>query len=200
MVDKVIDDYAPLATPDGTEQVLVDQGGGVYRTVTIETVRGAQVSSAERTAGTETAIRAFAPADVKSMVDTHAPKSIVRYAQLLCFGPTVDVETGDGKAYLHIPPGLNGMNLVYAHAAVITAGSTGTTDVQIHNLSAAVDMLSTKLTIDSGEGGSDTAGTPAVIDTNNNGVSTNQMLRVDVDAVSTTPPKGLIVTLGFQLP
>ena len=61
-------------------------------------------------------------------------------------------------------------------------------------------MLSTKLTIDSAETGSDTAATPAVIDTSNDDVSENDLLRVDVDAVQTTAAKGLWITLGFQLP
>ena len=61
-------------------------------------------------------------------------------------------------------------------------------------------MLSTKLTIDSGETGSDTAATPAVIDANNDDVALHDLLRIDVDATATTKAKGLIVTLGFGLP
>ena len=61
-------------------------------------------------------------------------------------------------------------------------------------------MLSTKITIDSGETGSDTAATAAVIDTSNDDVASWDVLRIDVDAVSTTAAKGLIVTLEFRLP
>lgn len=124
----------------------------------------------------------------------------IRYFQLTGFDYTTDTATGDGAVYLHVPAGLNGMNLVEVHAEVITAGTTGTTDIQIANVTQAADMLSTKITIDSGETGSDTAATAAVIDTANDDVATNDLLRVDVDAVSTTAAKGLIVTLGFQLP
>ena len=92
------------------------------------------------------------------------------------------------------------MNLVEVHAEVITAGTTNTTDIQIANVTDSVDMLSTKLTIDSGETGSDTAATAAAINTSNDDVTTNDMLRIDVDAVSSTAPKGLIVTLTFRLP
>ena len=92
------------------------------------------------------------------------------------------------------------MDLVDVHAEVITAGTTGTTDIQIHNVTQAADMLSTKLTIDSGETGSDTAAAAAVIDTANDDVAENDMLRIDIDAVSTTAAQGLIVTLGFRLP
>lgn len=113
---------------------------------------------------------------------------------------TSNLATGDGKDYLHIPPALNGMNLVYVHARVITAGTTGTTDFQIANVTDTVDMLSTKLTIDSAETGSDTAATAAVINAATDDVATNDVLRLDLDAVSTTAPKGYIVTLGFRKP
>jgi len=111
-----------------------------------------------------------------------------------------DTATGDGKAYFTIPEELNGMNLVGVHARVVTAGTTGTTDIQIANVTDSVDMLSTKLTIDSGETGSDTAATPAVIDTDHDDVATNDLLRIDCDAVATTAAKGLIVRLRFALP
>ena len=120
--------------------------------------------------------------------------------QVTCFDYTTDTATGDGKAYIHIPASLDGMNLIGVHAEVITAGTTGTTDIQIANVTDSVDMLSTKLTIDSGETGSDTAATSAVIDTTKDDVAINDLLRIDVDAVATTPAKGLIVTLDFRLP
>jgi hypothetical protein len=121
--------------------------------------------------------------------------------QLQVFAPTVDVATGDGAAYFHVPAALNGGVITAAHAAVITAGTTGTTDFQIARIRSGTpaDVLSTKLTIDSGETGSDTAATPAVINAENDDLATNDRLRVDVDAVSTTAPTGLIVTLEVTL-
>lgn len=121
-----------------------------------------------------------------------------RYFQAVIFAFATNVVVGDGRFYIHVPSEMNGSALVEVHAEVITAGTTGTTDIQIHNVNGAVDMLSTKLTIDSAETGSDTAATPAVINTSNDNVATNDVLRIDVDAVSTTPPKGLLVTLGFE--
>ena len=111
-----------------------------------------------------------------------------------------DLATGDGKAYFTVPEELNGMNLSSVHARVITAGTTNTSDIQIANVTDSVDMLSTKLTIDSGETGSDTAATPAVIDTSKDDVATNDLLRIDVDSLSTAKPKGLIIRLKFSLP
>ena len=120
--------------------------------------------------------------------------------QMVVFDFGTAASTGDGAFYFHVPSALAGMDLVAVHAEVISAGTTGTTDIQIHNVTDAVDMLSTKLTIDSGETGSDTAATPAVINTSNDDVVENDLLRIDVDAVSTTPPDGLIVTMEFRLP
>lgn len=124
----------------------------------------------------------------------------IRYFQVVAFDYTTDTATGDGAGYFHIPAGVSGMDLVEVHAQAITAGTTGTTDVQLYNLTQTADMLSTKLTIDSAETGSDTAATPAVIDTANDDVAENDLIRMDVDAVSTTAAKGLIVTMGFKLP
>ena len=113
---------------------------------------------------------------------------------------TADLATGDGQAYIHIPAAYNGMDIVSGHAEVITAGTTGTCDIQIHNVNLAADVFSTKITIDSTETGSDTAAAAAVINTSNDALATNDVLRLDIDAVQTTAAKGLIVTLECRLP
>lgn len=127
-------------------------------------------------------------------------KGIAKEACFVASDQTVDLSTGDGKAYIVIPASFNGMNLVRVRSNVITAGTTGTSDFQIHNLTQAADMLSTKLTIDSGGTSSGTAVTPAVIDTNNDDVATGDVLRLDIDAVSTTAPKGLFLIMEFDTP
>ena len=125
----------------------------------------------------------------------------IRYVAVQCFAPATNCSTGDGKAFFTIPSGMNGMNLISVHAAVYTAGTTGTMDIQIRRKQdSEVDMLSVKLTIDSTERRSDTAATAAVIDTANDNVTTNDSIIVDVDAVHTTPAQGLVVTMGFALP
>ncbi len=111
-----------------------------------------------------------------------------------------DTATGDGKAFFRIPEELNGMNLTGVAMSVYTAGTTGTTDVQLRNKTDTQDMLSTKLTIDSGETDTSTAATPAVINTTYDDVVTGDIIAVDVDAVSTTKAKGLYLQLRFELP
>lgn len=107
-----------------------------------------------------------------------------------------DVETGDGKAYITIPEALNGMNLIRAQATVVTAGTTNATTVMIHNKTDANDMLSGAISIAS----AGTVGTVGTINTSFDDVATNDVLRIDVDSVSTTKPKGLQVILEFRLP
>ena len=126
----------------------------------------------------------------------------IRYVGVTPFGPTADCTTGDDKAHFHIPADMAGMNLVEVHAEVVTAGTTGTMDIQIRNITqAGVNMLSTALTIDTTpDTGSDQAAAPAVIDTGQDDVAENDFIAIDVDAVHTTAAKGLFVTLGFQTP
>lgn len=129
-----------------------------------------------------------------------AVRGQIRYAIVEVFSPGVTVTTGDGKKYIPLLTDFNGMNIVEVYARVITAGTTGTTTVQIYNETDSVDVLSTRITIDSGETGSNTAATPAVIDTAHDDIASYDNLRIDVDAVQTTAPLGLIVAIGFQYP
>lgn len=167
-------------------------GSGVLQGVT----RGAEGSTGK--AHSNGAVIAFplSKAHINDLNDIAKYKNIEIYT----IDASIDTTTGDGKAYITIPEDLNGWDLTACHARVITAGTTNTTDIQIRNVTDSVDMLSTKLTIDSGETGSDTASTPYVIDTSKDDVATNDLLAIDIDQVSTTPAKGLIVRLRFVKP
>ena len=59
------------------------------------------------------------------------------------------------------------------------------------------NMLSTKLTTDLTEVGSDSAATAYVINTSNDHVNTNDKIRIDCDVAPSTAPLGLTITLGF---
>ena len=121
---------------------------------------------------------------------------------LIPFNSITACATGDhaGSITFRVPSILNGFNLVGVAAANNTAGTTGTMDIQVHNITQTADMLTTKITIDSGETDSSTAATAAVIDAANDDVATGDQIRVDVDAVQTTPATGLMVELQFRLP
>lgn len=104
--------------------------------------------------------------------------------------------TGDGQAIMVIPASVNGMNLIAAHAFVTTASSSGTPTVQIRNVTDAVDMLSTRITIDASEYTSYTAASAPVINSAYDDVATGDLFAVDVD-VAGTGAKGLGVVLTF---
>lgn len=77
-----------------------------------------------------------------------------------------------------------------------TAGTTGTGTIDV-NLNGTTMMSSTKITLDSTEKTSRTAATPPVLTTTT--VNIGDIITVDIDAIQTTPAKGLSVILTFQI-
>lgn len=86
-------------------------------------------------------------------------------------------------------PFSGGILNVYAY--VDTVGTTGTCDIDF-NINTNT-ILSTKVTIDTGEKSSRTATTKPVL--TNTGFVTGDILNIDIDVVHTTPAKGLTVVL-----
>jgi hypothetical protein len=123
----------------------------------------------------------------------------IRWGELIIpvFGETSSVSTGDGKRIFAVPSSLAGTRLVGAHAYVTTVSSSGTPTVQIRNVTGAVDMLTTRITIDVSEYTSYSAATAPVIDTANNSVAQGDRIAVDVD-VAGTSAQGLGVILTFS--
>lgn len=122
-----------------------------------------------------------------------------RVIQVKVIDDATTLTTGDGKVIFLIPQELNGYNLVGANAFVTTVSSSGTPTVQIRNVTDAVDMLSTRITIDANEYTSYTAAAAAVVNATYDDVATGDRLAVDVD-VAGTGAKGLGIVLTFQLP
>src|SRR4029077_10907303 len=108
--------------------------------------------------------------------------------------------TGEGKAIFCVPASLGGCDLTAVAAFVTTVSSSGLPSIGIRNISqAAVEMLTTNVTIDATEFTSYTAATAAVIDSGNKDVATGDLIAIDVDAAG-TGAKGLGVILTFTLP
>lgn len=160
-------------------------------------------TSAETTTGTD-ATRGVTP---DGLAGSTFGESVV---QIIVFDFTTAVTTGDGKYYVWIDSKLNGMNLTRVNAAVVGAvSSSGVVTVDLARCAVVatgipcsgtvVDMLSINLTIDANEDSSITAATGPTIDTANDDVATDQMVRVDVDGAG-TGTQGLIVTMVFQVP
>lgn len=111
------------------------------------------------------------------------------------------ITTGDGKAYVRITSDLNGMNLVACGAVLDTAGTGGGYLMQLRRKRSGsdVDMLSTRISIDSGGNDSADAGTPPAINASNDDVATGDRIYFDRDGVP-TGGKGDTVWMQFQLP
>jgi len=185
-------------------------------------------TDAETITGTDTA-RAVTPAGLQAKVSSATVKGIVELAivseintgtdteravtpdalagsnlgikilQQTFVAPTVNNVTGYA-GYFVIPPAFAGMNLIFVHARVITAGITSYQSMQVVNITDTQYMLSTAMTIEDGEVGTDTSADPGVINGALDDVAAYDLIGISVDSVHTTPAKGLIVTLGFQLP
>ena len=201
MANTKISAMTALTAPAGTDQLaIVDDDADTTKSITI----------AALLAGIEDALSDIAavPAltDTLLLIDGGTAKTVtkrnlqVRYVEVRLVEYATDCATGDkqGGWHFHVPPDLNGLDLVYFHAENDTAGVDGTMDLMPYNVTQTQDMLSTILTIDTAETGSDTAATPYVIHATQKDVATNDLIRIDCDAVhSTTAAKGLVVTLGF---
>lgn len=167
---------------------------------TVKRANGSNLAPGDITAGGLYLVAYEATADVLILLTPSDTRRKV--VSILVFNDSQNCATGDGAGdvFYRVPAELNGHDLVAVAACVQTAGTTNTMDIQIANVTQAVDMLSTKITIDSAETDTLTAATPAVINTSNDNVATGDRLRIDVDAVHTTPAKGLLVELTFKLP
>jgi hypothetical protein len=116
------------------------------------------------------------------------------------FQDTSSVSTGDAKFMFAIPSDLNGLNLVDAQMYVTASSTSGNPEVQIRNVTQALDMLSTEITVKAGEFDSFGAGstaTPSVVNLSNAVVAAGDIIAIDVDA-SGTGAQGMGVILRFD--
>jgi len=107
------------------------------------------------------------------------------------------VSTGDGKFIWEIPTQLDGTRLSFVRIFVSLAGSDDLL-VQLHNITQAVDMLTTRAKIDAGDLSSKTSVTPVVIDATNDLVADGDQIRIDVDSDGGGDAEGLGVIAGFE--
>lgn len=103
------------------------------------------------------------------------------------------------KIYFTVPSEINGMNLISAHASVVTASSSGTPTVQVKNITDNQQMLSTSITIDANEKTSYTAAAQPVVNASYDDVVTGDLIGILL-TVAGTGTKGLDVILSFRTP
>jgi len=108
----------------------------------------------------------------------------MRRAMGFLLNTDVALTVGDDAFRFRIPGLLSGWNIVSVSAC--RKSGTGVPAFQIRNVTDSVDVLSTKLTIDSGETDSGSAATPAVIDTTKDDVAGGDQFAIDVDVAGTS--------------
>lgn len=118
---------------------------------------------------------------------------LYRYMGFL-LNTSVALGAGDDAVRFRIPAAMNGW--VIKSVAASRKSGTGTPTIQIRNVTDGVDVLSTRLTIDSGETDSSTAATAAVINTSNDDVATGDQFAIDIDSAGTNT-LFLWVEIGF---
>ena len=175
------------------DEVNIFPAGGVSLATTILAGLIEIATQAEVDTGTAT--------DLAVVPDTLAHSVFANKAvELVAVAPATDVGIANGVAYFPVTSTVGGMNLIECQADVITPGVTGLTTIMLYNLTTGHNMLSTAITIDSAEASSLTAAAPSVIDTSYDDVAAGDRVRVDVTGVSSTAPKGLIITMIFRRP
>jgi hypothetical protein len=107
--------------------------------------------------------------------------------------------TGDTQATFFVPAELDSYDLVRAEAAVKVISTSGRPTIQLRDVTGAADMMSVKISIDSGEKTSYTSDTASVVDTTNDTVVTGQEIAIDIDSAG-TGTQDLYVILSFRKP
>lgn len=183
-----------------TGATTVDITNGVFGTVglkVIETLSGAHLHAEGvlTSSGHVITERTLSGALVRS--PEVSPRIIM--AQVVASGSTVAV--GSGKLILVVPRVMSGYILGEAHASVQTAGVTNTSTFRLRNITKNNRQFfgANPLSIDSAEVGSDTAATEPSMAANRD-VGAYDRLSFDIMSVSTTAPKGLVITLSFFKP
>jgi len=112
-----------------------------------------------------------------------ANNAIRRYMGAL-LNTDVGLTVGDDKVRFRIPLLMNGFDIVSVAAS--RKSGTGVPLIQIRRVSRGnVDVLSTRLSMDSGETDSSTAASAAVINAANDDVATADQFAIDVDDAGT---------------
>ena len=125
----------------------------------------------------------------------------IRYVGIVVADSGTALTTGDGKAYFHIPAGLDGMDLMEAHAEVNTAPVGAALVIEVSKNGNSTQMLTTNITIAVTQTGSDQTTAPAFATDGSEAVATNDLIQININQIgSSTAGSGLIVTLGFRIP
>lgn len=107
------------------------------------------------------------------------------------------VSTGDGKFIFEVSEDMDGLELQSVEIYVTTVSSSGIVQVQLRNVTQAVDMLGIRVQIDANEKNSKDASTTYTIHATNDDVAWGDHIAIDVDQAG-TGAKGLGAILEFS--
>jgi len=115
-------------------------------------------------------------------------------AQGLVLEADTAIEVAEGVWLLLVGPKLAGKTVEYFNIKALVAGETGATTADLYNVTQAASIVdgANYASIASGE----TLGTPATINAAAAALTLGDLLRVDVKAIASTPPQGLICIVG----
>lgn len=194
---------ANITTAAGDTACFISEGSDVVRCVAYSRASGAALVGGGLSAASTGDVNTGTSTSVAITPDALAGSNFgMKTIEVMLSDPGgTAVTTGDGKAFIRITSDLNGMNLVGCGAVLDTAGTGGGYLMQLRRKRAGsdVDMLSTRISIDSGENDSADAGAPAVINASNDDVATGDRIYFDRDGIP-TGGKGDVVWMQFQLP
>ena len=107
--------------------------------------------------------------------------------------------TGTGKVIWTVPSELNSYQIINVGASITSTGSTQpSAQIQITNLTTTFGILSTQITIDSGQTTSYASGTQPVINSLYKVISTGNQLSVDVNTAGINL-KGLQINIAISV-
>lgn len=155
-------------------------------------VTPASTDISDFTEATQDAVGAMISSSDFQYTDSTPLLSAKKTVEIKVLDDSTTLTTGDGKYIWVVPSQFNNRIIIGVFATITTVSSSGTPTIQIRNITDSVDVLSTAITIDVSEYTSDTAATPAVINTSNDDLATGDRIAIDVDTAG-TGAKGLSV-------
>src|SRR3972149_986510 len=151
MADQYIDQLTEETAPATGDLALIEQADlSTENKITLANLWkaiNALTAMTDVASGDSIAVYDASGSAAKKATMLEAAAGMGRIVQLPVIEWTTNCSTGDGKFYIVVPSYLNGLDLIGVHAKVITAGTTGTMDIQIRNVTQAADMLTVKITI-----------------------------------------------------
>ena len=152
----------------------------------LNSVGAGQLISTAVTPGAYTNMSATVDSDGRITAASSGVLSMI----IACSDETSNLSTGTAKVTFRAP---HAMTITGVRANVNSASAGAAVQVDIND--NGISIFSTPLTIDAGEETSVTAAVPAVI--TNNAFADDDEITIDIDAVGTTPAKGLKVHIYY---